>query len=748
MRARRPAAARFALALALALCAVAATLAVAPALAQTSAAATAQLIVKFRDDGERAGLSPGMRVAALAGDAGMPLAHARTMGVGAHVVTLFRPLSMQEARSLAARLAANPDVEYAQPDGLRRRAFIPNDPLIGEQVFFDGSPGGVNAFAAWDLTHGAASIVVAVVDTGITSHAELSGRALPGYDFIADPVISNDGDGRDADPSDPGDWVTAADLANPIFTQNNCKVEDSSWHGTSVAGIVAANSNNGKGVAGMDWFARLLPVRVLGKCVGYDSDILDGVTWASGLTVPGAPRNPNPAQVINLSLGSTDPCSALYHSVFAQALAHGVTRAIVVAAGNDSVDVATSTPSGCFAEAIVVAATTRAGSLAGYSNFGAGVTVSAPGGNDVDFPNDSILTLFNDGKTVPGNDRFGYTAGTSSAAPIVSGVVSLMLSVAPDLTAAQVRSILQSTAKPFPAGSNCSTTKCGAGIVDARAAVAAAQAQSGSSGANYQGLWWRAGGTESGWGINLAHQGNQIFATWYTYDTAGKAWWLSMLASRTAGENFNGVIYTTSGPPFNNNTNQTYFLPPTPVGNGTLSFTDGNNGSFTYSVNSNSVTQTKPLARYDLGAGAQPTCVYSATTPDFAAATNYQDLWWVANGAESGWGVNFAHQGDTIFATWYAYDASNAPLWLSALVTRNGAAYTGTLYRTSGPTFNAYDSSKWVRTAVGSASIVFADGNHATFGYTTDGQGGVPAVSQTKQVTRFPFAAAGGTVCH
>ncbi len=456
---------------------------------------------------------------------------------------------------------------------------------MGQQTFLDSSPGGVNAFSAWDLTHGSASVVVAIVDTGITNHDDLTGRALPGYDFIADPLIANDGDGRDPDPSDPGDWITAADLANPFFSQNECVIGDSSWHGTSVAGIAVANTDNGQFVAGMDWSARLLPVRVLGKCIGNDSDILDGVTWAAGLPVPGVPANPNPAQVINLSLGGPDPCSPLYHAVFQQALAHGVTRAIVVAAGNESVDVATTSPAGCFAEAIVVAATTRGGSLAGYSNFGAGVTVSAPGGGDFDFPSDSILTLFNDGTTVPGNPTYGYTAGTSVAAPMVSGVVSLMLSVAPNLTSAQIRSLLQSSAKPFPAGSNCNTSRCGAGIVDARAAVAAAQALAGASGTNYQGLWWRAGGLESGWGINLAHQGDQIFATWYTYDTSGHAWWLSMLADRTSGENFFGTIYTTNGPPFNNNTNQTAFLPPKSVGNGTLSFTDANNGSFTYTVN-------------------------------------------------------------------------------------------------------------------------------------------------------------------
>ncbi len=143
-----------------------------------------------------------------------------------------------------------------------------------------------------------------------------------------------------------------------------------------------------------------------------------------------------------------------------------------------------------------------------------------------------------------------------------------------------------------------------------------------------------------------------------------------------------------------------------------------------------------------------PICTYSVVTPDFSSATNYQDLWWVANGAESGWGINFAHQGSAIFATWYTYDGSSAPLWLSVLATFNGSAYTGTLYRTSGPTFNAYDSSKWIATPVGMASIVFADGNHATFGYVTSGAGGLPVANQSKQITRFPFAASGGTLCH
>ena len=248
--------------------------------------------------------------------------------------------------------------------------------------------------------------------------------------------------------------------------------------------------------------------------------------------------------------------------------------------------------------------------------------------------------------------------------------------------------------------------------------------------------------------MNFAHSGDQIFATWYTYDTAGKAWWLSMLANRSspAGNSYGGSILATAGPAFNAVPFPPVTAPPTQVGMGTITFADGNNANFAYSVNG--VSQSKAITRFDLGTGPQPTCTYSATTPNFAAATNYQDLWWVANGAESGWGVNFAHQGNSIFATWYTYDASNAPLWLSALVTPNGAAYTGVLYRTSGPTFNAYDSSKWIATPVGTASLALADGNHATFGYTTNGQGGLPAANQSKQITRFPFAASGGTVCH
>ncbi len=271
----------------------------------------------------------------------------------------------------------------------------------------------------------------------------------------------------------------------------------------------------------------------------------------------------------------------------------------------------------------------------------------------------------------------------------------------------------------------------------------------GNVSANYQGLWWASGGTESGWGVNFAHAGDRIFATWYTYDTAGKAWWLSMLATRTTPTSnvYTGPIYVDAGPPFDDFTGAGV---PTQVGTGTLTFADANNGSFAYTIGTTTppTAQTKAIARYDLATGPQPTCAYSPATPNFAAATNYQDLWWVANGAEAGWGVNLAHQGDTLFATWYTYDVDGTPLWLSALAPRvGGNVYRGPLYRTSGPRFDAFDTRQVVPLQVGTATFTFADGNHATFDYTTSGVGALPPVAQSKQITRFAFGPSGGTLC-
>ena len=262
----------------------------------------------------------------------------------------------------------------------------------------------------------------------------------------------------------------------------------------------------------------------------------------------------------------------------------------------------------------------------------------------------------------------------------------------------------------------------------------------------YQGLWWVPNGAEKGWGMNLAHQGDQVYATWYTYDTGGKAWWLSMLAARTSPTSnaYSGTIYVNVGPSFNNFPGAVVLVA---VGTGTLTFANADNGTFAYDVNG--VAQTKAVTRYDLGTGPQPVCVYGTTVPNYAVATNYQDLWWVPGGAESGWGINFAHQGDTIFATWYTYGVDDNPLWLSLLARRQGTSnvYSGAIYQTSGPRFDMYDATKLTVNSVGTGTLTFADGNNAAFTYSVTIAPFTSPITQTKQLTRYLFSANGGTWC-
>ena len=261
-----------------------------------------------------------------------------------------------------------------------------------------------------------------------------------------------------------------------------------------------------------------------------------------------------------------------------------------------------------------------------------------------------------------------------------------------------------------------------------------------SSAANYQGLFWAApAGSESGWGINFAHQGDVIFATWFTYDATGKALWLSMTATKTAEGVYAGTIYQTSGPPFSATPFDPAAVTATAVGSGTLTFSDIDNGSLAYTVFG--VTQTKPITRQVFG--ALPVCTWGGMA-DLALATNYQDLWWAAPaGFESGWGVNFTHQGDVIFATWFTYDSDGTPLWLSATINKVApGVYTGTLYRTTGPAFNAepFLPASVALTPVGTLTVTFANGNSATFASTVNG------VAQSKEIVRQVFRTP-GTVC-
>ncbi len=258
--------------------------------------------------------------------------------------------------------------------------------------------------------------------------------------------------------------------------------------------------------------------------------------------------------------------------------------------------------------------------------------------------------------------------------------------------------------------------------------------------ANYQGLWWNSPpDSESGWGINLAHQGDTVFATWFTYGPAGEGWWLSMTAYKTAEGVYAGTLYESQGPAFHAVPFDPAKVSRTPVGAGTLSFRGPDDGAFRYTVKG--TQQTKYITR--LAYDALPTC-NAATLAELAAATTFQDLWWVPGGAESGWGINLAHQGNVIFATWFTYDGAGKPLWLSVTATRlSQHLYSGPLIRTTGPPFDAmpFDPAKVVRTEVGTATFSFVDGNTATLSYSLDG------VNQSKAITRLLFAPATGTRC-
>jgi serine protease len=434
---------------------------------------TDRIIVKYRTTaGATASADTQMRATELpAARFGVALKHVRTTALGSQVLKADRKLSFEEARRLATDIAASdPNVEYAEPDRMMRALLAPDDPRYNEQWHYFESTAGINAPAAWDKATGT-GVVVGIVDTGYRPHADLSGQILQGYDFISDTFVSNDGNGRDSDASDPGDWINVNDCSPGDPDQNY----PSSWHGTHVAGTIAAKTSNSLGVAGVAFNAKVVPARVLGKCGGYTSDIADGIIWVSGGSVSGVPANANPAKVINISLGGTGSCDTTTQNAINSARSRGAS--VIVAAGNENVNASNSTPANC-SGVVTVASVNRSGGRSYFSNFGSTVEVAAPGGDIRSSSANGILSTLNSGTTTPGSDSYAFYQGTSMATPHVVGVVALMLSVKPTLTPDQVTSILQSTARAFPA--TCS--QCGSGIVNASAAVDAAIGGGGGGG--------------------------------------------------------------------------------------------------------------------------------------------------------------------------------------------------------------------------------------------------------------------------
>nr|WP_306815291.1 S8 family peptidase [Limnobacter parvus] len=356
------------------------------------------------------------------------------------------------------------------------RAFAtPNDPTFSNQwsLRSTANTAGAKFDQAWDIVRGSADVVVAVLDTGVVFETpDLRGRLLSGYDFVSDVLTANDGNGRDANAADPGNWISSADAETSAFS--GCTVRSSSWHGTFVAGQIAANTHSDSDVAGADWNVKVLPVRVLGKCGGLLSDVLDAMVWSAGLDVPGIPRNPNPADVINLSLGSSTSCSSFEQTVVNRVNAAG--SLVVAAAGNSGG--AVDSPANC-SNVLSVGALDRDGSRASYSAIGANVSLMAPGGF-----NNGLVGLGNSGTTNPAASSLVSKTGTSFASPLVAATAGLMRAIDPTLTTAQLRSQILNNVSGFlsPRSStcvanqgsgscNCTTALCGAGMLDAYAAV-------------------------------------------------------------------------------------------------------------------------------------------------------------------------------------------------------------------------------------------------------------------------------------
>lgn len=436
------------------------------------------LVVRLRDAALQRQLEAGLPppaslVDAVAAAAGVPMTYLRPMSGGQLVWRFASPIPVAAALDLPARVGQVAAVEDAELDLLVRPHRPSADPdfrvqwnLLGAA---EGFAGGIGVTGLWDYFVGTNATVVAVVDTGVVPHPEFAARLLPGHDFVSSVTFGNDGNGRDADATDPGDWAAAGQCGagEPASA--------STWHGTHVAGIIGAAGDNGMGMAGINWRTRILPVRVLGRCGGSVSDIVDAIRWSAGLPVPGVPANRYPAQIINLSLGGYSPtgCQRSYRDAIAEARGQG--SLVVVAAGNESDDFARYVPANCEG-VLTVVSVDPFGNLASYSNYSFAGHVAAPGGDMNRYGAlGGIRSTLGAGSSTLTGYAYGAMHGTSMAAPHVSGIASLAFGLNDRLVGEELRFIIELAASDFPDQSSCKTlTVCGSGIADALTSVAVA----------------------------------------------------------------------------------------------------------------------------------------------------------------------------------------------------------------------------------------------------------------------------------
>jgi serine protease len=451
--------------------------------------------------------------------AGVQAAQTRVLGRSMRHLDFGRGLGDDEATQLAAALRLQPEVAWVARNEREHRLQLatPDDPYFAAGVDASGQwwlHSATDASAAWGHRRGVPGLqtawteagvagmarsVVAVLDSGITRHPDLDAHVLPGVDFCCSTTgYDNDGwPGRDFDPRDPGDWVSATDQAADHALFGGCMVEASSWHGSLIAGMLAAVSNNAEGVAGIHWNGRIVPVRVAGKCGAELVDIIDAMRWAAGLAVARRsggmlPLNPNPARIINLSFGGSGDCNVYQDTIDElRALPAGVV--VVAAAGNEHAS-APSRPAKC-PGVVGVVALNRDGFKATYSNFGAPLAASGiatVGGDTANqgrwspLADDGLLTLSNGGLQGPGAPGYSRVFGTSFAAPVVAGVMGLMLSVNPALSGDELVEGLRRSARRHVVSANpgfghcsdqtpgrclCDAATCGVGILDAPEAL-------------------------------------------------------------------------------------------------------------------------------------------------------------------------------------------------------------------------------------------------------------------------------------